>query len=76
MPLYTYACSQCLRTETQIVSIADRDKQTCTAPILVDSALTADGGLRGTVGATERCGGRLVREEIEVTARMSTAWRP
>ena len=60
MPLYTYHCTKCDRKETRIVSITQRDEQVC------------DAQTEGNIP----CETHLVREEIELIARMTESWRP
>lgn len=65
MPRYSYTCEQCQRQCDRTVKVADRDAQVC-------EATTSD----DPVAQTSVCLGKLIREEISVTARMSHSWQP
>lgn len=74
MPRYTYTCTKCNTTkvESRPIDLRD-DKKNCS--IWVPSR-TEEGPSGETVHIAEsECGGELLREGVEMTARMSQAWK-
>jgi len=67
MPMYSYVCDTCGMTGDRVVKIAERDDQSCKRAIPCSESATAE---------SCPCDGKLVREEVALTALMSHSWQP
>jgi putative FmdB family regulatory protein len=74
MPRYTYTCTKCNTTKVESRPVDQRDdRKSC--PIWAPTK-TEEGPNGETIHTTEsECGGELLREGVEMTARMSHAWK-
>lgn len=66
MPAYDYTCPVCGHKEERIVRMEERDEQTCGRPTLDKN---------GSPWSDHDCPGKLERDEIALTARMSDQWK-
>jgi len=79
MPIYTYRCPLCRKgPETRVVEFSERDEQMCgrVTESFEDTIWSEENGKLKAAHTSichDRCRGRLVRDEIELTHR-SASW--
>lgn len=75
MPMYTYRCPACHAPATRIVRRSEADEQRCEALLEAEPKAGEPGpGIDGA-STISICGTKLVRPEVELTARTPEAWR-
>jgi hypothetical protein len=72
MPRYTYTCEKCYWEGTRVAKFEERDKLTCEQPIY-QTEIEAGADI---VPCNRKCGGKLVRAELETTSFTPHFWQP